>query len=161
MTLVDRVRGHLVTEGLVRVPNVPGPGARPWLPPAWRHPDNGAIAPGDARDQGRPPTAQDDGLVISIFFAPGIAPSAGEEERRRDGVDIVMRATDVPSIVAFDAGVRRALLGDPPAPGGRTDWVMDGLYVIQSVQWRPFQPIDAANEVFTFTVGYLFETRAV
>lgn len=160
MTLVDRVRGQLIADGLVRAPNDPGAGARPWLPPAWRHPDDGAIGPGDARDQARPDVAHDDGTVVSIFFAPGIAPASGEEERRRDGIDIVIRANAVPPIMDLEAAIRRSLLGNPPAPGGRTDWVMDGLYVIQCVQWSPLQPVAASNDVFTFRVGYLFETRA-
>lgn len=157
-TLVDHLRDHLIAQALVRAPNVPGVGARPWLPPAWRHPDGGAVGPGDAADQGKDATTHDDGLVLSILFAPGIPPAAGEEERRQDGVDLIFRATSVPAVTALDAAVRAELVGQ--YPGSRTDWTMAGLYVIQSRQWRALQPLDATDGTFTFLTGYLFETRA-
>lgn len=158
VVLVDRLRNFLVAEGLVRKPDQAGPGARPWLPPAWKHPDGGAVGPGDAKDQGRPATAQDDGLVVSIFMAPGIPPIAGAEDRRQDGIDLWFRGSAVPPIIDLEAAIRARLVG--PGPGGMVDWVMDGLYVIQSTQFRPFQPLEALAGVFTFSVGYVFELRA-
>jgi hypothetical protein len=159
-TLLDHLRNYLIAQALVRAPDVPGAGPRPWLPPAWRHPDGGAVGPGDAKDAGKPAAAQDDGLVVSLIFAPGIPPAAGEEERRIDGVDIQLRGRAVPAIVDLESAIRHALLGNPPDPGGRTDWVMDGLYVVQVRLYRALQPIAAAEGVYTFVVGYLFETRA-
>lgn len=157
-TLIDRIRNHLAALGLLRAPDVVGPGARPWPPPAWRHPDGGAIGPGDAKDQQRPQNAWDDGLVVSIFWAPGIAPRAGEEERRIDGVDFQLRGVAVPPIIDFERALRAELHGVLD-PGGRSDWVMDGLYVVQSRQWRPLGPVEAVEGVYTFSTGYLFETR--
>lgn len=159
-TLIDRVRNHLIAAGLMRAPDQAGVGARPWLPPAWRHPDGGAVAPGDAADQDRPDAARDDGLVVSIFWAPGVPPAAGEEERRIDGIDFVLRGNAVPAILALDAQLRIDLHGIQD-PGGRSDWVMDGLYVIQSKQYRPLGPIESVDGVYTFSTGYLFETRVV
>lgn len=158
MTWLDNLRDYLIAEGLVRAPNVPGPGARPWLPPVWRHPDNGAVGPGDAADQGRPDVARDDGLVVSLMHAPGIPPAIGAEERRIDGVDVVFRSRAVPPITDLEAQIRARLVGTLD-PGGRTDWVMAGLYVIQSRQWSPLQPVAAADGVFTFSVGYIVERR--
>lgn len=167
MTWLDHLRDFLVAEQLVRPPDVAGAGARPWLPPVWRHPDGGAIGPGDAADQQRPDAARDDGLVVSLMRSPGMAPGIGEEERRVDGVDIVLRGVRVQTIDDLEREIRYRLIGDPeglvappPDPGGRTDWVMAGLYVIQSRQWSPFQPVDAEAGVFTFRVSYLFELRA-
>lgn len=160
MTVLEALRAELVAAGLVRAPNDPGAGARPWLPPAWKHPDGGAIAPGDKADEGAPEPARDDGLVVSLMHAPGVPPSAGEEERRVDGVDVVYRGRAVPDIVTLDAEVRAVLLGDPPDPGGRSDWVMGGVYVIQSRLYRALQPVSAADGVFTFVAGWLLETRA-
>lgn len=158
VVLVDHLRNYLVAEGLVRKPDQAGPGARPWLPVAWKHPDDGAVGPGDAADQDKPATAQDDGLVLSIFMAPGIPPARGAEERRVDGIDLWLRGNAVPPIIDLEAGIRQRLVGQDP--GGRTDWTMDGLYVIQSTQFRPFQPLEAVAGVFTFLVGYVFELRA-
>lgn len=157
-TLIDRVRNHLAGLGIVRAPDVAGAGARPWPPPAWRHPDNGAPGPGDAADEGRPDNARDDGLVVSIFWAPGIAPRAGEEDRRIDGIDFMLRGNAVPPILALDEELRAELHGELD-PGGRSNWVMDGLYIVQSKQYRALGAVDAVEGVFTFSTGYLFERR--
>lgn len=169
--VVDALRDHMVTAGIVRRPDTPGAGPRPWLPVVWRHPDNGAIAPGDMLDENAGENAQDDGLVLSLMYAPGIPPAPGTEERRIDGVDVVLRGRAMRPIVILEEAIRRVLLGDPPDPGGRTDWIMGGdpladpivpgLYVIQSRQWRPFAPLAARAGVFTFSVGYTIESRAV
>lgn len=158
MNLIAELRDYLIAQGVVRAPDQAGPGARPWLPVAWKHPDNGAIAPGDAADSDQAATAQDDGLVVSLMRAPGIPPAPGSEERRIDGVDIVFRSNAVPPVDALEAQIRELLVGSDP--GSRTDWQMAGLYVIQSVQYRAYQPIEAANGIFTFVVGYTFELRA-
>lgn len=157
---VDALRDQLVTSGIARRPDQPGPGARPWLPVVWRHPDQGAIGPGDPLDEGMAASARDDGLVLSLMYAPGIPPAAGTEERRIDGVDVVLRGRVMRQIADLEIQVRNLLLGVPPQPGGRCDWTMSGLYIIQSRQWRSFAPLDARDGVFTFSVGYTFETRA-
>lgn len=159
-TLIGHLRDYLVGLGIVRDPGIDlAPAPRPWAPPVWRHPDNGAINPGDAKDENKAASTWDDGLVVSLMWAPGFPPETGGEERRRDVVDINFRGVDVRAIVALDTELRHALLGDPPDPGGKTDWVMDGLYVIQTLQSKPFAPIWSENGVYAFTVGYLFETR--
>jgi hypothetical protein len=158
VTLIDNLRQHLIDQGIVRAPNVPGPGARPWLPPAWKHPDNGPVGPGDAADQGLPDSNRDDGLVVSLMHAPGVPPEAGNEERRQDGVDVWMRGVSVPAIAALEAEIRAELVGR--LPGGHVDWMMGALYVVQSREWKPFQPVSTEPGVFTFNVGYLFETLA-
>lgn len=163
MTVLDELRDELVAVGLVRAPEQPGVGARPWLPICWRHPDDGAVGPGDAKDQRKADVNHDDGLVVSLMYAPGIPPPVGAEERRIDGINIVFRGRVVQAIADLEAAIRVVLLGNPPNPGGRTDWIMGGaggVYVIQSRQWSPFQPLRTGDGVFTFTVGYTFETRA-
>lgn len=157
MTWLDALRDFLIAENLVRAPD--NAAAKP-LPPVWRHPDTGPVAPGDAADQGRPVATHDDGLVVSLMRAPGMPPDPGAEDRRQEGVDIILRGRRVQAIDDLEAQIRRRLVGDPPDPGGRTDWIMAGLYVIQSKPWRAYQPIDTANGVFTFLTGWLFELRA-
>lgn len=157
MKALRHLRTYLVDEGLVRAPDQIGAGARPWLPPAWRHPENGPVGPGDKKDEGAPDNQHDDGMVVSLMHAPGIPPDAGGEERRHLGVDIVFRSRDVVSIDNLDGEIRGRLLGDDP--GGRADWVMGGLYVIQSKVWSELQPRDSEDEVFTFAAGWIFEVR--
>jgi hypothetical protein len=118
------------------------------------------MAPGDAADEGRPPVTHDDGLVLSLMRAPGMELPPGGEDRRLMGVDFVFRGDRVQVIDDLEAAIRTRLVGDPPDPGGRVDWVMAGLYVIQSRPWRPYQPVAASNGVFTFSAGWLFELRA-
>lgn len=158
MTLIDSLRAHLVTHALVRAPDVAGGGARPWLPPCWRHPDDGPPGPGDASAADRPATNGDDGLVISLMHAPSIVGPAGAEERRIDGVDVVMRGVRVQTIDQFEQDLRALLVGTNP--GGMTDFTMAGLYIIQCQQWAPYQALAATGGVFTFKVGYVFEHRA-
>jgi hypothetical protein len=155
--VVGKLRDHLIARGLVRDPGAAGPGARPWLPPVWRHPEDGAIGPGDAADQGKA-TAADDGLVVSLMWAPGIPPGPGEEERRIFGDTVVLRGQAVPAIVALENAIRNELVGTDP--GGRCDWTMAGLYVVQSREYRPFQPTDTEDGTFTFSTGFIFEVRA-
>lgn len=159
MTPLDNLRDFLVDEGLVRQPDVAGPGPRPWLPPVWRHPREGAIGPGDAKQMERPDTAWDDGTVLSLFLAPGIALPAGAEERRITGVDCRIRAKSLPAIWDLAAALRDRLVGT--LPGGKTDWIMAGLYVIQSTLWRDLQPIPISPDAgaYDFVISFLFETR--
>lgn len=161
-TILDHLRGHLIAAGIVRAPNQAGPAARPWLPPCWRHEDDGPLGPGDAASADRAPDTHDDGLVANLRFAPAVSMAPGEEERRRYVVDVVLRGTAVPAIAALEGQIRRAILDDPPPPGGQCDWVMDGLYIIQAVEYKPWQPLEAgtARGKFAFLVGYLFEVRA-
>lgn len=166
MTWLDNLRDYLIAQGLVRAPDVAGGAGRPWLPPVWRHPDTGAMGPGDAKDQERPPTTYDDGLVVSLMRAPGLSIEPGAEERRIVGCDIVFRGNRVQTIDDLERAISLRLLGDPagvvaprPDPGGRTDWVMAGLYVIQARQWSPLQPVRTDPGIFTFRVSYTFELR--
>lgn len=162
MTWLDGLSTYLIAEGLVRSPT---DGEAKPLPPVWRHPDAGAIGPGDARDEGRPAAMHDDGLVVSLMRAPDLLPAPADTDRVQRGVDIVMRGRVVPDIDDLEQQIRRRLLGHPPYPGGptdpggRTDWAMSGLYVVQSKPWRPYQPIDADAGVYTFSTGWLFEIR--
>lgn len=163
MTWLDRLAAYLMAEGLVRGPTVAA--AKP-LPPVWRHPDEGPIGPGDAKDAGRDPATWDDGLVVSLMRAPDLGLFPGDEDRSQRGVDIVLRGRSVPAIDAIELDIRRRLLGHPPYPGGpldpggRADWIMDGLHVIQSRPWRPYQPLDATAGVYTFSTGWIFDVRA-
>lgn len=162
LQLLDYVQLYLVEQGLVRRPGEEEEGPRPWLPPAFKHPPEGAIAPGDQKDQDADPSMWDDGLVLSIMAAPGIPPDAGAESRRIDGVEFILRGEDPRAIGELEAELRwHFLLGPEPSPGGRTDWIMAGRYVIQSTQMAPHQPLSGSSQdVFSFLAGsYLFETR--
>jgi hypothetical protein len=156
-TIIDGLRDYLADADIVRRPNTAGPGDRPWLPPAWKHPDV-PVAPGDVPADANPVIAGDDGLVVSLMRAPGIVMPPGAEQRRIDGIDIILRGNAVPQIDACEAAIRRQLLGDNP--GGMTDFMMGDVYVIQTLQFRPYAPVDATGGIYTFIVGYTVETIA-
>ncbi|MEJ7783174.1 MAG: hypothetical protein WKF96_00125 [Solirubrobacteraceae bacterium] len=160
MTVIDDLRLSLIAAGIVRAPNAPGAAGRPWPPPAWRHPDTGPVGPGDVADAGGGDVSRDDGLVMTLMLAPGMPMPAGAEDRERLGVDVWLRGTAVPPIIALGQAVRRHLLGFPANPGGRTDWVMGGLYVIQSSEYKPLQPVGSEQGSYAFNAGFLFEIRA-
>jgi hypothetical protein len=156
-TIVDQLRDELIAAGIGRAPDQAGA-----LPPIWRHEDDGPVGPGDAEEAGRPAATWDDGIVITLMYAPGFPPVAGAEERQQEVVDIHVRSTAVAPAFGIYYQVRRLLLGDPPFPGGRTDWTMQGRYIIQSIEskpWQPGAPGSAPPGQFAFFVGYLFETR--
>ena len=159
MTVLDAVRSHLATVGLVRAPDTNGSGARPWPPPCWKHPADGPVAPGDALEQGRPAAALDDGLVVTLLHAQGIPPGISDAERKIEGVDIIFRGTAVPAIFTLDALIREQLHGTLD-PGGRSDWMLGSLYVVQSKLYRPISPLGSTGSgVFSFMSGYLIESR--
>jgi hypothetical protein len=142
-TLLDAMRDHLIAAGIVRDPDVDGA-----EPPMWRHPDAGAVAPTAAAP-----------LVASAFYTGGISPAAGAEDRRQLTVDVQLRTSaGVPGLLALERAMTLELVGTDP--GGRTDWVMGGLYVIQSRVWTELAPIDALEPTSSWRVGYLFEVRA-
>ena len=159
MTVLDNVRAHLASVGLVRAPDTNGAGARPWAPPCWKHPADGPVAPGDAAEQEKPAANVDDGLVVSLLHAQGVPPGVSDAERKIEGVDIVYRGVAVPAIFTLDALIRAQLHGTTD-PGGRSDWMMGSLYVVQSKLYRPIAPLGSTGAgVFSFMSGYLIESR--
>jgi len=143
-TIADRVRQHLIDEGLVRDPRVASP-----LPPAWRQPVNGVPAPGEG-------TAPEVGatLVVGIVRTNGLAAPFLESQWRRDVVDIVMRATTWPLIETFYADARRELIDKM---GG----TMATMRVISTQEWRALASIDSNSaQGFTALFSVLFTSYA-
>lgn len=168
-TILDRLMNHLAAQALTRKPSDPGAGGRPWLPPFWRAPAEGAIAPGDkGRDgngallPGAGGTEADDGLVITADKTGEISPSPGEGYAQRDIVDLRLRGRAVPPILELAAAIALELA--PRPYGVRYSWDMAGLFLIESRQWRPLQKIQSgtqtgtpAGQGTTYVVAYLFE----
>jgi hypothetical protein len=144
-TLLDHCTDYLVAEGLVRKPSVPAPGGNPNLPVLWRHPRNGVPAPGEGSGIEIGPT-----IVVGAFHAAGFATEPYESFRRIDGIDFRIRVTAPPIATAFEESLR-ALLIDKRA------WTMGSITVIESRQFRPFQPIGSSNQSYDFSTEYQFE----
>ena len=143
VTLLDHYRAHLINQGIVRDPGVAGA-----LPPAWRHPRDGTPAPGEGTGTQIGPTA-----VVGLMHAGGIPTPRFESERRRDIVDVVIRTTTAPAAVGLAAEIRRVTID-------RWNWAMGGITVVESLEFRPLQPLLPQTQFYTFIWGALFEYYA-
>lgn len=142
--LLNDLLAHLISEGVVRDPRV-----RNDLPPAWRDPRNGTPAPGEGRN------AVEIGpdVVIGLFFAGGITTPRFDQARRRDIVDVVIRARRADVAVDIGNEVRRVTIN-------RIQWQMGSRTCIESLEWRPLQPLPPRTDGHTFLYGLLLETYA-
>jgi hypothetical protein len=144
--LLDALSAHLVDEGIARQPN---DAVSPAVP-LWLEPKNGVPAPGE-----REPPVRGDDAVLGAFMGGGVVPNPYESELRLDAIRIEIRTLHSTRAVEPDAAIRAALID-------RHDWVMGGLYILESQQSRPFErrPEAEPSQGFTFTVAYIFDRRA-
>jgi hypothetical protein len=142
-TLLDHYLSHLISAGLVRSPAVAGP-----LPPAWRNPLQGVPAPGEGTGSQVGATA-----VVGLMHAGGLTAAPLEGEWRRDIVDVVIRTTTAPAAVALGAEIRRVTID-------RWNWAMGAITVMESLEFRPLQPLLPSTQYFTFITGFVFQIRA-
>jgi hypothetical protein len=150
-TLADHVFQYLIAQGIVRDPRVAGP-----LPPAFRSPADGVPAPAEGFGTEIGPTA-----VVGIQTDLSIAAPFNEGAWRRDIVDIVYRTLKRPDADALYAQVRTVLVAPLVGTTLKMNWLMDGLRVIQSVEWQGLQRIDSSRaQGFTMKSAVLFETYA-
>jgi hypothetical protein len=142
--LLEHLRNHLVTAGVARVPAVAGD-----LPPMWNQPRRGVPAPGE----GDNPVEVGAHAVLGAFVTGGIAPKPYEAFLRRDTVDIWFRVDLAPLAFDLEQQVRKQLID-------KRDWLMDGLRIVECLQWRPLQPLGSDDQAFDFNVSYIFELFA-
>lgn len=149
-TILDRLRQEIIGQGIGRDPRVAAAG----LHPVYRHPQGGAIAPGQA-DQA---VEKDDDLVVSLFHAPGVPGRRLESFFETVGVDVWIRSVRSPAAVAWEAELREAV-------NDRDNWMMGagiegggdpGERVISSAVYRALQPLPVESG-HAFVVGYLFQ----
>lgn len=138
MNLLDNLLTHLVTEGIVRRPSVPGV-----LPPMFNDPRDGVPAP----------AAVNGDAALGIFQTGGIRPAPRMDELRNDIVDIWIRTKTSPRALELEEEIRDALID-------KVDWLMGGLWVSESLQWRPLQRFVSNADAYTFITAYIFERRA-
>lgn len=148
-TLTDKVSDYLIAQGIARSPRVAGA-----LPPVWRQPVDGTPAPGEGTGSEVGPT-----VVLGLVRSGGIPASSNEAEWRYDIVDVWIRSRTWPQAEAIYAQVRTALVGT--RAGDRRGWVMDGLPVIESREWRALSLLESNKaQGFTSMASVLFETYA-
>lgn len=145
-TLLDYIRDYLVTEGIVRKPEVDGK-----LPPLWREPQDGAPAPGE-----REGVANSDSAVVSIFNAGGIG-RAAYSPWRYPTVDFWLRVAQAPLYESIANAITDAFCGDQAAKVG---WNMAGLEVIESREWRPWGRLGSDEQGWTYVGAFVFQLYA-
>lgn len=149
-TLTDKVSDYLIAEGIGRSPRTVGS-----LPPVWRQPVNGTPAPGEGTG-----TEIGEPSVIGLVRSGGIPAAADEVEWRFDIVDVWIRSRTWPQTEALYALIRSALVGD--RVGERRGWIMAGLPVIQSREWRALAMLESNKaQGYVSQCACLFETYAV
>lgn len=148
------IRGFLASQNEGREAGAPGfraPGdADPDgddgdLLPMFIDPREGPPAPGEKKG-----TENNSTGILSLVYTGGVATGPLEKFHRRETYDIWIR-TMTPQLAKHVADRLRLLLHD------KRDWNMDGLQVIESMEWRPMQPVGHGPQGYSYTVTYLLE----
>jgi len=140
--LLEAMREHLIAEGLVRKPTVAGA-----LPPLWLEPRLGTPAPGEGNNA----TAVSPDLVIGAEASGGVLSQRYQGFFRFDGVEFTIRARTAPLALTFESNLR-ALIND-------VRQVMWGdLLIIESLQFRPLQPLGRDEQSYDWNTEYLIQT---
>jgi hypothetical protein len=140
--LLAAMRDHLIAQGIVRKPSVVGS-----APPLWVEPALGTPAPGEGQG-----VEVGDELVLASFLTGGIAPDPYGSWHRQVIVDMRLRAKRDRPYLAEDVelAITKALID-------RRDWMMAGLYVVESEQWRALQRLGSDEQGYEYVCAYTFE----
>ncbi len=141
MLLLEHLREHLITAGLVRKPAAAGA-----LPPMWLEPRDGVKAPGEGTTTERHPD-----LIVGAFMSGGVISQRHQGFFRFDGVDIHLRARTAPIALRFESDLRAAI-------NDRRNVDFAGLTIIECLQFRPLQSLGRDEQSFDYVTEYLLQT---
>jgi hypothetical protein len=144
--LLNALKTHLISEGIVRDPRTAG-----MLPPLWRQPKLGTPAPGEVPINGALVEAGDP--VAAAFISGGFPIARYESAWRRPTVEIRIRSSKAPEGENLGERILAATID-------RTDWVMGGRRIIESQMWRPLSPAGSDEYGFEFLLAIAFELYA-
>lgn len=151
------IRSYLISENGARQSGQPAfrapsdvdsGGAAGELLPIFLEPRDGAPAPGQ-----RTGSEDNSSCVVSVFYTGGFPTRAFEKFHRKETYDFWVRASSPQLAKRVDERLYQ-LLHD------KRGWDMDGLQVIESMQWRPMQPVGNDPGVYSYTLSYLLELYA-
>ena len=132
-----------------RKPSVADPDAEKGdLYPIFIEPREGAPAPGERKG-----TENNAKAILSLVYTGGIVTGPYNKFRRKETFDFWVRSTD-PQLAKLIDDRLRLLLHD------QRGWNMDGLEVIESLSWRPMQPVGSGPQGYSYTLSYIFELYA-
>jgi hypothetical protein len=144
--LLDALKTHLISQGLVRDPRTAGV-----LPPFWRQPRLGTPAPGETPSGGSSIEAGDP--VAAAFISGGFPMARFESAWRRPVVEVRIRASKAPAGEDLGENILAAVID-------RTNWVMGGRQIIESQMWRPLTPVGSDEQGFDYLLAVAFEFYA-
>ena len=151
------IRNYLVSENAGRAKGEPGfrapndadpDGVSGALYPVFIEPRDGPPAPGERSDNENNADA-----IVSLIYTGGISTGVLEKFHRKLTFDFWIRSR-TPQLAAAIESRLRFLLHD------KRNWDMAGLSVIESLEWRPMQPVGNGPEGYGYTLSYLFELYA-
>lgn len=140
--LLSALRNHLVGQGIVRRASATGT-----APPLLLEPQQGVPEPGTGEG-----IVPDPVIHLGAFLTGGVAPGRYESWWRQPIVDVRFRAKGsqaVQTVQATELAISKALID-------RVDWTMDGLYVVESEQWRPLQRLGSDEQGYEYVAAYRF-----
>lgn len=112
-------------------------------------PREGAPAPGEMKG-----TENNAAAIVSLFYTGGIITPPLEKFHRKETFDFWIRVAKSPQLAKQIADRLRLLLHD------KRGWNMDGLEVIESLAWRPMQPVGSSAQGYSYTLSFIFELYA-
>jgi hypothetical protein len=140
------LRDYLVAQGLARVPRVAGVAH-----PLYIQPRLGAPAPGEAPPRGDPAGPEVDAdVVLALFPTGGFSPGPYEAAWRLPTVDLRIRSRKAYMARQVEEPISLALVD-------KREWMMGSLQVIESLMWRPLQPLGSDAQGFDHVVSYRFQ----
>jgi hypothetical protein len=118
------------------------------LYPVFLEPREGTPAPGEPKGK-----ENNERAIVGLILTGGMRTGTLEKFRRKVVFDFWIRA--MPPQLPQQIGDRlRLLLHD------KRNWDMAGLTVIESMLWRPLQPVGHGPQGYSYTMGFLFELYA-
>ena len=141
--LLDALKAHLISQGIVRDPRTAGS-----LPPFWRQPRDGVPAPGEVPSNGTATEAGDP--VAAAFISGGFPVGRFESAWRRPTVEIRIRASKAPAGEDLGEQIIAAVID-------RTNWTMGGRQIIEAQMWRPLAPVGSDAQGFDYLLAVAFE----
>jgi hypothetical protein len=129
--LLDALKTHLISQGLVRDPRTAGA-----LPPFWRQPRLGTPAPARSRPAARR-------LRRVTRWSPRISAAASRPAgSSRRGAAPSSRSASARAKAPTGEDLGESILA---AVIDRTNWLMGGRQIIESQMWRPLTPTGATS----------------
>jgi len=139
--LLNAIRDELISHGIVRRPSVAGA-----APPMWLEPK--ALP---AAGEGDDPVAVGAEQVLGLFLTGGVR-QPPYSTLRQPIVDLRIRTGPNLAYLVEDLEPRiYSALGD------KRDWMMSGVYVVESQQWRPMQRLGSGPQGYEHVTAFWFQ----